>query len=275
MSEAGRITVMSVDDHPLMRDGIASMIGRTPDMIMVAEATTGAEAVEQFREHRPDITLMDLQMPGISGMDAIRVIRDIEPNARIIVLTTYGGDVQTLQALDAGAAAFLLKDGLRQQLLDTIRAVHAGDRQAALNIRSTMLRGVSAALPAASSAKHVQSVEKAIAWLGKHYDQALSGEELAAHVNMSSSSLYQHFKILTGTTPLQYQKQLRLDNARRFIVSDGLDIATTAYRVGYSSVSQFTREYRSVFGESPARDRELSREAKAKQAATLAQIQRQ
>lgn len=121
------IRVMSVDDHPLLREGVAALIGNQADMELVAEACNGREALEQFRKHRPDITLMDLQMPEMSGVDAISAIRGEFPEALIIVLTTHPGDVQVSRALKAGARAYLLKDG--KELLETIRAVHAGYRR--------------------------------------------------------------------------------------------------------------------------------------------------
>jgi DNA-binding NarL/FixJ family response regulator len=123
------IRVLSVDDHPMLRDGIAALIASQPDLQMVGEASDGREAVEQFRKHRPDITLMDLQMPEMNGIDAIDAIRAEFPQARIIVLTTYAGDVQATRAMKAGARGYLLKNLLRRELLDTIRAVHAGQKR--------------------------------------------------------------------------------------------------------------------------------------------------
>src|ERR1700693_3768315 len=119
------IRVLSVDDHPLRRAGIAALVNAESDMKLVAEATNGQEAIEKFRQHRPDVTLMDLQMPALNGIDAIIGIRSEFPNARVIVLTTYAGDVQVLRALKAGARGYILKGHVRRELLDTIRAVHA------------------------------------------------------------------------------------------------------------------------------------------------------
>ena len=127
-SESGLIRILSVDDHPLIRQGIVGLVAVQPDMKIIAEAGTGREAIQQFRLHRPDITLMDLQMPQMSGLDAIIAIRGEFPDARVIVLTTYTGDVQALRALKAGAQAYLLKDTLHKELLDTIRAVYTGKK---------------------------------------------------------------------------------------------------------------------------------------------------
>jgi DNA-binding NarL/FixJ family response regulator len=127
MSDDSRqIRILAVDDHPLLRQGIAGLIADEPDMTLVAEAANGREAIQQFRTSRPDITLMDLQMPEMSGLDAMVTILGEFPDARIIVLTTYSGDVQALRAIKAGARAYLLKNSLSKELLVAIRAVHAG-----------------------------------------------------------------------------------------------------------------------------------------------------
>jgi len=129
MSESpNSIRILAVDDHPLFRSGIAALLATQPDMNLVAEASNGREAIERFRAHQPDITLMDLQMPEMNGLDAMIAIRDEFPEARIIVLTTYTGDVQVLRAMKTGARAYLLKNLLDKELLQTIRAVHAGKK---------------------------------------------------------------------------------------------------------------------------------------------------
>lgn len=128
-SDTKPIGVLTVDDHALLREGIAALVNAESDMKLVAEATNGQEAIEKFRSHRPDVTLMDLQMPALNGIEAIIGIRSEFPNARIIVLTTYAGDVQVLRALKAGARGYLLKGHVRRELLDTIRAVHAGQKR--------------------------------------------------------------------------------------------------------------------------------------------------
>jgi DNA-binding NarL/FixJ family response regulator len=122
------IRILAVDDHALVRKGITAILASQPDMSLVAEASNGREAVEQFRSHRPDITLMDLQMPEINGLDAMIAIRAEFPDARIIMLTTYAGDVQVLRAMKVGARGYLLKTLLDKELLETIRAVHAGKK---------------------------------------------------------------------------------------------------------------------------------------------------
>src|SRR6266496_5082925 len=122
------IRILTVDDHPLLREGIAGLVADQSDMSLVAEASNGREALQQFRAHHPDITLMDLQMPDMNGLDAMIGIRNEFPEARIIVLTTYTGDVHILRAMEAGARAYLIKILLDKELLETIRAVHAGEK---------------------------------------------------------------------------------------------------------------------------------------------------
>jgi DNA-binding NarL/FixJ family response regulator len=122
------IRILSVDDHPLFRNGIAALLATQPDMCLVAEASNGREAVQQFRAHRPDITLMDVQMPVMNGLDALMAIRGEFPEARVIMLTTYSGDVQVMRSMQVGARGYLLKSLLDKELLGTIRAVHAGKK---------------------------------------------------------------------------------------------------------------------------------------------------
>jgi DNA-binding NarL/FixJ family response regulator len=126
--DSSPIRILTVDDHPLVRDGIAGLVEVQPDMKVIAEAANGREAIQRFRAHHPDVTLMDIQMPEMNGLDALIAIRAEFSDARVIVLTTYEGDVQILRALKAGAQGYLLKNTLHSELLQTIRAVHAGKR---------------------------------------------------------------------------------------------------------------------------------------------------
>jgi DNA-binding NarL/FixJ family response regulator len=123
-----QIRILAVDDHPIVRQGIAGLVGIQTDMVLVGEASNGRDAIQQFRTHHPDITLMDLQMPEMSGIDSLIAIRNEFPDAKVIVLTTYAGDTQILRALKAGAQAYLLKNTLHKELLETIRTVHTGKK---------------------------------------------------------------------------------------------------------------------------------------------------
>jgi len=150
--ECKPIRILVVDDHPLLREGIVAMLRGQSDIALVAEAGNGLEALEQFHAHRPDVTLMDLQMPLMSGTDAIVAIRKEYPDARIVVLTAYDGDVQAARALKVGASGYLLKGMLQNEMIDTIRSVHAGEKRI--------------------------SPEIAIAMAEHHTDDALSGREI-------------------------------------------------------------------------------------------------
>ena len=136
------IRVLAVDDHPLLREGIAAVIQGEADMELIAEATNGQEAIERFRQYRPDVTLMDIQMPGINGIETIAEIRGEFPHAKFVVLTTYQGDVQAIRALKAGATGYLLKSMLRRDLLETIRAVNAGRRRIPVEIATELAEHV-------------------------------------------------------------------------------------------------------------------------------------
>jgi DNA-binding NarL/FixJ family response regulator len=129
MSETDRIRVFSVDDHPLLREGLAAIINNQPDMVLVAQAANAQEAVEKFRKHRPDVTLMDLRLPDKSGIDAMKAIRTEFPEARVIMLTTFEGDVEIQRALEAGARGYLLKNMPPKELVEVIRQVHAGKKR--------------------------------------------------------------------------------------------------------------------------------------------------
>jgi DNA-binding NarL/FixJ family response regulator len=129
MSDQLRIRVLSVDDHPLLSEGIATMINSQPDMQLISQASSGSEAIQQYREHRPDVTLMDLRLPDLSGIDAMIAIRTEFPEARVVMLTTFEGDVEIQRALQAGARGYLLKNMPPSEILDVIRHVHAGKKR--------------------------------------------------------------------------------------------------------------------------------------------------
>jgi len=129
MSNQLRIRVLSVDDHPLLSEGIATMINSQPDMQLISQASSGSEAIQQYRQHRPDVTLMDLRLPDLSGIDAMIAIRTEFPEARVVMLTTFEGDVEIQRALQAGARGYLLKNMPPSEILDVIRHVHAGKKR--------------------------------------------------------------------------------------------------------------------------------------------------
>jgi DNA-binding NarL/FixJ family response regulator len=139
----GKISILAVDDHPLILEGIANVLHRHPDMEIVGEAANGFEAIEAYEKHRPDVTLIDLQMPGMNGIDTIIRILEKWPNARCIVLTTYAGDVQATRALKAGARGYLLKGMLRKELVDTIRIVHSGKKRIPAEVASELANHLS------------------------------------------------------------------------------------------------------------------------------------
>jgi DNA-binding NarL/FixJ family response regulator len=161
-TEPRPIRVLVVDDHPLLREGVAAVVARQPDMLLVGEAADGSEAIERFRDTRPDITLMDLQMPTMGGVEAIAAIRCDFPQARFIVLTTHRGDVQALRAFKAGASGYLLKSMVRKELIETIHAVHSGRRRIPPEIASAI-------------AEHV-------------YDDTLSDREIEVLTNVASGN---------------------------------------------------------------------------------------
>lgn len=142
MNAVQPIRIISVDDHQLLREGIAAVLEGQPDMVLIGQASSGREAIESFRQHRPDVMLMDLRMPDMSGIEAIGAIRKEFPDARIIVLTTYAGDVQAAAALKAGASGYLLKNLVRKELLETIRLVHAGKRRVPAEIATEIAEHV-------------------------------------------------------------------------------------------------------------------------------------
>lgn len=179
----GVIRVLTADDHAVVRDGISRLVATQPDMEVVAEASDGREAVEQFRNHRPDVTLMDLQMPQMSGIDAISAIRNESPEARIVVLTTYAGDVQVMRALKAGAQGYILKALLRKELLEAIRSVHAGQMRLSPEIAAAV---ATHALDSALSPREI-SVLKLVA-------EGNSNKEIANVLKLSEESIKGYVK---------------------------------------------------------------------------------
>jgi DNA-binding NarL/FixJ family response regulator len=176
--DSKQIRILAVDDHPLLRQGIAGLIADEPDMTLVAEAANGREAIHQFRTHHPDITLMDLQMPEMSGLDAMVTILGESPEARIIVLTTYSGDVQALRAIKAGARAYLLKNSLSKELLGAIRAVHAG--------RKTLSPEVSFELAEHSAEESLSAAEVRVLRL---IAEGHTNKEIAAQLSMTEDAV--------------------------------------------------------------------------------------
>ena len=181
--ESGIIRILTVDDHPLLRDGIAAVFDAQDDMTLVGQASNGREAIESFRRLRPDVTLMDLRMPDMSGIEAITAIRAEFSNARIIVLTTYAGDAQAAAALKAGAAGYLLKNMVRKELIDTIRAVHAGKRRVPPEIATEIAEHVA---DDALTEREVQILQCVAA--GK------SNKLIAAELDISEGTVKTHMK---------------------------------------------------------------------------------
>jgi DNA-binding NarL/FixJ family response regulator len=177
------IRIMIADDHPLLREGVAAVLANQDDMEVVAEAENGLEAVELFRKHTPDITLMDLQMPHLNGVDAIREIRNHAPEARIIVLTTYSGDSQASRALRAGASGYLLKNMLREDLVETIRHVHAGRRRVPPEIAADIAEHLA---DEGLSGREIEVLVRVA--------RGSANKEIARHLSVSVSTVNSHLK---------------------------------------------------------------------------------
>jgi DNA-binding NarL/FixJ family response regulator len=183
MREAEAIRILTVDDHPLLRDGIAAVFDGQEDMVLVGQASNGSEAIDSFRRLRPDVTLMDLRMPDMNGIEAIKKIRAEFPSARIIVLTTYAGDAQAAAALKAGAAGYLLKSLVRKELIDTIRLVHAGKRRVPPEIATEIAEHVA---DDALTEREIQILQRVAA--GK------SNKLIAVELDISEGTVKTHMK---------------------------------------------------------------------------------
>jgi DNA-binding NarL/FixJ family response regulator len=183
MNPSQTIRVLTVDDHPLLREGINGTVNAQPGMSVVAEAADGDEAIASYRTHRPDITLMDLRLPKKSGIEAIAAIRGEFPTARIIVLTTYAGDVQALRAFRSGASGYLLKTMLRTELVDTIRRVHAGQRRVPPEIAAEMAEHAGDDV---LSAREIEVL--------RHVAAGNSNKIIASNLNLSEHTVKGHIK---------------------------------------------------------------------------------
>jgi two-component system, NarL family, response regulator len=181
------IRILTVDDHPLLREGIAALVAKQTDMEVVAEASSGREALEQFRKHRPDVTLMDLQMPEMDGIEATSVIRGEFPEARIIVLTTHAGDVQISRALKAGARAYLLKGTLRKELLQTIRAVQSGEKRLSPEVAAEI------AVHAMDDLLTPREVD-----VLRLVADGKANKEIAAHLSLTEETVKSHIRNILG-----------------------------------------------------------------------------
>lgn len=198
MSAAGAIEVMCVDDHRLMREGLARIVNVQPDMHVVAQASSGEEAVDLYRRHRPDVTLMDLQLPRMTGVEAIRAIRGINPDARVVVVTMYQGDEDVHRAIAAGAMGYLLKDTLPDDLIHTIRDVHAGRRAIGPEIAAVLEQR---ALQPSLTGRELQVLE--LLATGKRNKEiaaelGISGDTASAHVK----SIFVKFNVHDRTAAL-------------------------------------------------------------------------
>jgi DNA-binding NarL/FixJ family response regulator len=183
LSASHLIRVLVVDDHPLFREGLAALLQGEPDIALVGEADEGREAVERFRALQPDVTLIDLQMPGLSGIEAMQVIRREFPRARFVVLTTYSRDAQVLRALHAGADGYLLKSSLRKDLLATIRAVHDGRKSVSAEVAAELAKHV---LDEALTERELEVLKRAA--------RGVSNKEIAAALGLTEATIKSHMK---------------------------------------------------------------------------------
>ncbi|RUL79003.1 response regulator [Dyella choica] len=207
LEESPRIRVLMVDDHPLLREGVAAVLGSQGDMELVAEAVNGDEAIALFRKHQPDITLMDLQMQGMNGLEAIRTILGEFPHARIIVLTTYQGDMQATRALKAGAVGYLLKSTVRKELLATIRQVHGGHRHVPNEVARVIAEHV------ADDTLSMRELQV----LG-HVAGGFSNKRIAMHMGISIETVKTHVKSILAKVNARHRTEAVIIAMRRGII---------------------------------------------------------
>jgi DNA-binding NarL/FixJ family response regulator len=187
MNRTSPIRIMFVDDHPVLRDGLAAMLSMQPDMELVAQASSGEEAVKLYKEHQPDVTLMDMRLPGMSGAEAIATIRKDFPEARIIILTSYDGDEDVYKAFQAGAKSYLLKGMITNELFETIKAVHAGKRRIPSEVASILAEHVSRS---GLSSREIEVLELLA--------RGMSNKEIAHKLSLADGTIKSHIKnILT------------------------------------------------------------------------------
>jgi DNA-binding NarL/FixJ family response regulator len=183
MSEQARIRVLCVDDHPLLRQGIGTVINNQPDMLVVAEASNYQEAIQQFRKHHPDVTLMDLRLPGRSGIETMIAIRAEFPESRVIMLTTFAGDVEIQRALEAGARGYMLKDMPPRELVEAVRQVHAGKKQIPPPVAAQLIEHLS----------HEDLTEREIEVL-KHVAGGNRNKDIAEKLSITEDTVKVHLK---------------------------------------------------------------------------------
>lgn len=208
MAETDIIRILIVDDHPMLREGVRAVVETQADLGIVAEAESGEEAITLFERHRPDVVLMDLQMPGIGGVAAIEALRSAWPNARIIVLTTYSGDAQAMRALRAGAAGYLLKSAMRKELLDTIRSVHAGGR----HLTQQIATGI--ALHATDDALSDREVEVLTLAAGRN-----SNKQIGGRLGLSEDTIKGYMKVIYSKLDASDRTHAVTIAARRGIIT--------------------------------------------------------
>lgn len=207
MNTGPAIRVLAVDDHPIVRRGIALLLSTEPDLQLVAEAANGHEAIQQFRAHRPDVTLMDLQMREMSGLDAISAIRGEFPGARIIVLTTYAGDVQAQRAMQAGARAYMLKDSVERALLETIRAVHGGKRFVSPEVSYQLAEHVTDDMLTGTEVRVLQLIA-----------QGKSNKEIARMMSAAETTVKWQVRTILSKLGVQDRTQAAMIGLRRGII---------------------------------------------------------